>query len=122
MAFSLTLDTDNAAFEDGLTGHEVARILRSAADRLEQGEDSGQLRDVNGNTVGSYLLSVGAAVEEPEVVEDDEDGGELYEVVRFWKDGDNEVVETDLTLKEAKAAVNAPGTSGEGWFLGYRAL
>ena len=61
MAFKLTIDTDNAAFdEDG--GHpapreqEVARILRAIADDLATGTDDfamyRTLRDINGNDVG----------------------------------------------------------------------
>lgn len=62
--FTLTINTDNAAFDaeaddahqtehDNARNAEVARILRYAADRVEYGT-IGPLRDVNGNTVGSY--------------------------------------------------------------------
>ena len=53
--FTLTIDTDNAAFAEGGTLSEVARILRELADDL--GEDEcvgGNLFDINGNTVGRW--------------------------------------------------------------------
>jgi hypothetical protein len=63
MTFNLRLTTDNAAFDDGQEAAETARILRSLADRLEQGEsfEEGRsscwlLRDGNGNAVGSAWL------------------------------------------------------------------
>lgn len=52
MAFTLTINTDNAAFEDE-GEYEVANILRKAAEIVEDGEDSFVLRDVNGNKVGT---------------------------------------------------------------------
>lgn len=51
--FSVTLTTDNDAFSDS-ESMEVARILRDAAARIESGEMRGNLRDVNGNTVGAF--------------------------------------------------------------------
>lgn len=53
--FKLTIKTDNAAFTDDPDA-EVARILRAAADRVENGEMPGALRDINGNTVGRFEL------------------------------------------------------------------
>lgn len=50
--FTLSIKTDNAAFED--PNAEVARILRDAAERVEQGFSRGLLRDINGNTVGDF--------------------------------------------------------------------
>lgn len=64
MAFTLTIDTDNAAFgeDDDLDrADEVARILHQLADHL--GEAVGFLpagdavRDINGNTVGRWELT-----------------------------------------------------------------
>lgn len=49
-----TIDTENAAF-DGARDTEVARILRSVANRLDAGEDFSHyltLFDANGNDVG----------------------------------------------------------------------
>jgi hypothetical protein len=52
--FKFTIDpTLNAAFEDD-RGHEVARILREIADRVEVGHEYGVAHDINGNTVGSW--------------------------------------------------------------------
>ena len=51
--------TNNAAFEDGASGQEVARILRELAERYEA---SGApfpvtLRDINGNVVGKAKIA-----------------------------------------------------------------
>jgi len=57
--FKLEFSTDNAAFDDDVQG-EVARILRAVADGLEDGpilNTERPVRDVNGNTVGSWELS-----------------------------------------------------------------
>lgn len=54
--FTLTINTDNAAFEDA-PGEEVARILEATASRLRNLAQSGNLRDFNGNAVGSFELS-----------------------------------------------------------------
>jgi len=49
----IEIHTDNAAFDDGNKGAEVARILRALAQHWEAwGTDKVTLRDVNGNTVG----------------------------------------------------------------------
>lgn len=59
--FEITIDTDNAAFDEDPT-IEVARILRSiAADITTYGEaafDDGiiRLRDANGNRIGFAVL------------------------------------------------------------------
>lgn len=64
MAFTLHVDTGNAAFynmtgEVHLPGPELARILRKLAETLEHGthEQDGLLRDVNGNRVGSWEIT-----------------------------------------------------------------
>jgi hypothetical protein len=70
MRFTLTIKCDNAAFSDDgdddnrQTGNaararEIARILRDlAADMVHDTEDDGgKLRDINGNTVGSWSFS-----------------------------------------------------------------
>jgi hypothetical protein len=53
--FKLTIECDNAAFDDEPC-FEVARILREAAERiLNMGTiDHGVIRDINGNRVGSW--------------------------------------------------------------------
>jgi hypothetical protein len=56
--FSLKIATDNSAFEHPPT--EIARILTKLAEKLNSREimpypgDGGTLRDLNGNTVGSW--------------------------------------------------------------------
>lgn len=55
MTLRLEITCDNAAFDpDPLL--ECARILRVAAERMDNGETVGRLFDVNGNCVGSYTL------------------------------------------------------------------
>lgn len=51
--FIVDIDCDNAAFEDE-PGHELARILREVADKVEEGTLVGKLRDINGGTVGAF--------------------------------------------------------------------
>lgn len=53
--FQLAFKTANAAF-DGFECTESARILREIANRLEDGDLEGIVRDVNGNTIGSYSI------------------------------------------------------------------
>lgn len=57
--FTLKIDTENAAFDDGQTD-EIARILRKIADEVEHGGyypgQSQTVRDINGNDVGRYKL------------------------------------------------------------------
>jgi hypothetical protein len=57
---TITIDMDNAAFEDA-PGSELARILRRLAKAVDGHDfdprDSGKLYDINGNTVGSFTVS-----------------------------------------------------------------
>jgi len=57
---SIKIETGNAAFADAGCGIEIARILRSLADDLEDAEQHCKadwtLRDGNGNTVGHAHL------------------------------------------------------------------
>ena len=66
MAFTLKIDTDNAAFYDDSDGNdfdpgpELARLLRNLADTLDSPEvhdDSGTVRDINGNRVGTWEIT-----------------------------------------------------------------
>lgn len=50
--FKITLNTANAAFEDKAA--ETARILRDIAQRVAEGDQHGNVRDINGNTIGSW--------------------------------------------------------------------
>ncbi len=64
MKLTLTIDMDNAAFEDA-QHIESARILRVAADKIEAGEIGEEagldgrlaLMDINGNKVGQLKVS-----------------------------------------------------------------
>jgi len=58
--FRLSVDTDNAAFDEGQAGAEIARILRTAGKRFDDGEVEFELRDVNGNSVGACLFQEAA--------------------------------------------------------------
>ena len=53
MAITITIETDNAAFNDNSDNQEVARILNELASKIER-NDCGGLRDINGNTVGCW--------------------------------------------------------------------
>ena len=60
--FTLTIETDNAAFgEPDLCAHEIARILTKAAKDVQRVLDAPPttmiLRDVNGNRVGRWSFS-----------------------------------------------------------------
>jgi len=50
---NINIQTDNAAFDEGNRGYEIARILRKLADRFEQEENPTSARDINGNKVVS---------------------------------------------------------------------
>ena len=62
MTFTLTIQCDNAAFED-VPAIEVARILHQFAARLEYAPppfercNGAVLRDINGNTVGRVTIT-----------------------------------------------------------------
>ena len=51
--FELRIETGNAAFDDDARGELVATLLRVAA-AIENGESARQVRDVNGNRIGSF--------------------------------------------------------------------
>ena len=53
MEATITVNMDNAAFEDGNDGRtEVSNILRELAHNITEGNNYNPLRDANGNTVG----------------------------------------------------------------------
>lgn len=69
MAFTLSIETDNAAFTDEATGEpmpapEIARILRLIADSITVSDiplikpERQPLRDINGNRVGNWTYDV----------------------------------------------------------------
>jgi hypothetical protein len=57
MELTITIDTDNAAFEEAGVEFEAARILRAFARTIENNGmpigSTWKLRDINGNTVGA---------------------------------------------------------------------
>ena len=62
--FKISINTDNAAFEDENLGSEISRILKSYANAIESVIDPDtsweletRLRDINGNTVGQVKLT-----------------------------------------------------------------
>lgn len=62
MRFTLTIDCDNAAFEGGehALRSEVREILMSLVEsNVAWTDDSGPLRDHNGNTVGRWSFEEG---------------------------------------------------------------
>ena len=75
MNITITINTDNAAFEDDPSS-EVARILRQLIDRLTRGAaaddlqeaDGIKLRDINGNMVGSVSVEEDEDEDDPSAV------------------------------------------------------
>lgn len=53
MKFTMTVDMSNAAFADP---GELTRIIREVARRPEEGERYGDLKDINGNIVGTWKV------------------------------------------------------------------
>lgn len=67
MAFTLRIETSNAAFitepdwstdPTYMARQEVARILEGISNKIEFGEVRGVCRDINGNQVGHWRLEV----------------------------------------------------------------
>lgn len=54
--FKMEFTTDNAAFDGSACSIQCAEILRSVADKIGNGVFEGTLRDVNGNTIGSWSV------------------------------------------------------------------
>lgn len=61
---NISINTDNAAFENENLGSEISRILKSYANAIESVIDPDtsweletRLRDINGNTVGQVKLT-----------------------------------------------------------------
>lgn len=62
---TLTMKSNNAAFEQDAAGAEVARILRALADSIAAGvEGQFRLGDINGNYAGKAFLEVWPEVQE----------------------------------------------------------
>jgi hypothetical protein len=60
MDFILTLNLDNAAMhhedDDSPDVYALGDRLRHVADRVEQGELGGDVKDINGNTIGTFTF------------------------------------------------------------------
>jgi len=54
MSVAIQFETDNAAFKDN--PEEVSRILHEIAERIKNGDTTGQARDINGQPVGDYCF------------------------------------------------------------------
>ncbi len=67
--FKLKITMGNDAFVED-ENQELSRILKSVAQRLEGGEVSGTLRDINGNNVGRFSKVMQRPVNLDEVVEE----------------------------------------------------
>ena len=67
MRITITIETDNAAFEGDELGPETARILADVARKLEATprrlfqSEAVKLRDINGNTVGMVRIEENTA-------------------------------------------------------------
>ena len=58
MNFTLEINCDNAAFGSNASG-ELSRILKELSDRVESMgiiEEEVRIRDINGNSVGSFII------------------------------------------------------------------
>jgi hypothetical protein len=103
--FNLTFTTDSSALttEDGYLDHEeLRRIIASVATLVAPGNEhrSGNVRDINGNTVGSFALT-GLEADRLEYLREQIHGecismGEIHELqgmVKFIDPGDLELLE-----------------------------
>ena len=68
--FSLNIETHSAAVAEEGREHEIARILRDTAERIENGQAAGVLLDINGAQVGSWAMDL------PALLNDGEDDSE----------------------------------------------
>ena len=55
----IQFSTDNAAFDDDNMRDAIARILRDIARKVEHGTSNGTVRDVNGNSIGTWQFAIG---------------------------------------------------------------
>lgn len=60
MKFTLTIDCENSAFDE-YPASEIARILRDAVAKVEDGQTDARLFDCNGNRVGAFRVEDGRA-------------------------------------------------------------
>lgn len=55
--FSIEINSSNDAFQDGVLT-EIGRILDAVVDKMWNGQESGSVRDTNGNKVGEWSLTI----------------------------------------------------------------
>ena len=65
MTLNLQMSTGNASFEEWRKPYEIARILRTVAQKIEGSDRAteGILQDTNGNTVGRWFVDMSDDVE-----------------------------------------------------------
>jgi len=54
---TITIETENDAFQDGNMNQEIVRILLSVANKIDSGITTEYIKDLNGNTVGKFVLT-----------------------------------------------------------------
>lgn len=54
--FTLTIETDNAAFDDNGLGSELRHMFHDVADKVERGWATAPVFDSNGNNCGRWLI------------------------------------------------------------------
>lgn len=58
MNFRIDINMDNVAFHDGSEySNELVRLLDCVKEYIEMGLTKGNLRDINGNQVGKWLIA-----------------------------------------------------------------
>lgn len=57
MKLTVTIESDNDAFEHAQGRTETAYLLRKVAGRIESLDEGGPIIDANGNTVGSFTFT-----------------------------------------------------------------
>ena len=55
--FTMTFETSNVAFDDEELLPECADILREIANQIDNAAADGNIRDVNGNTIGRWEIT-----------------------------------------------------------------
>lgn len=71
--FTLKIETHSAAIAEDGREHEIVRILRATAERVENGHDSGILLDINGARVGSWEMDLPVVSSDEDDNEDDDE-------------------------------------------------
>lgn len=113
--------------DDGVLGPAWARIGFALRELL-----NGELGPLDGGTCDRILAAaLRAEGYDPDTEErireahrnpdPEDDERRLYRIVRMYRDDDHprEIIETGLTLEEARAHCRREDTHGEGWFDGY---